>query len=379
MHQSKKLTSVLILAVLLSALAAGPSASGQSLRSLTHKLSLTSRKINDVRRNLRRTKQKQRNAAHQLAVAEHRLATTQSNLRDIQNQLHNTRNKLAFTRAELKKIEKRLKERNDLLAARLADTYKHGSVSYLSVVLGSADFWDLLSRSYDCRKIMSRDVELVEAIKKDKQAVERLKAGLEDQERERAGLERKQRVLTQTAYDQTQERQQILRGIERDRAKYEQMLAALEADSRSIADMIRRMQRTPEGRRRLNQVWRGSFIKPVPGRISSGFGIRYHPILKCWRMHTGIDIAAPMGTTIRAVAGGYVAFAGLRSAYGKTVVIDHGGGVVTFYGHCSSLLVGAGTTVKQGQAIALVGSTGLSTGPHLHFEVQKNGIPAPPF
>lgn len=379
MHQSKKLTSVSILAVLLSALAAGPSASGPSLRSLTSKLSLTSCRINDVRRDLWITKEKQRNAAHQLAVAERRLDVTQANLRDIQSQLHGTRNKLAVIRAELERIEKRLKERNDLLAARLADTYKHGNVSYLSVLLGSADFWDLLSRAYDCRKIMNRDVELVEAIKKDKQAVEELNASLEVQERERTGLERKQRVLTQVACEHTQERQQILKDIEKDRAKYEQKLAALEADSRAIADMIRRVKRTPEGRKRFGQVWRGSFIQPVSGRISSGFGMRYHPILKCRRMHTGIDIAAPMGTTIRAAAGGYVAFAGWRSAYGNTVVIIHGKDASTFYGHCSGFLVSAGTTVKQGQPIALVGSTGLSTGPHLHFEVQRNGVSVPPF
>ncbi|HUV04142.1 MAG TPA: peptidoglycan DD-metalloendopeptidase family protein [Armatimonadota bacterium] len=379
MQRSKKPASVLILAVFLTAVAVGPCAGRQSLGSLNHRLNATSRKINEIRSRLRYTKKQQRDAAYRLVAAERRLEVTRANLRDTQAQLQDTRDRLAATQAELERIEKRLKERNDLLAARLADTYKHGSVSYFSVVLGSADFWDLLSRAYDCRKIMNRDVELVETIKKDKQAVEELKASLEDQERVRAGLQRKQWALTHTAYEQTEEREHILRDIEKDRAKYEQMLAAFQAESRSIADMIRQMQRTPEGRTRLQQAWRGSFMKPVPGRITSGFGRRVHPIHKTLGMHTGVDIGAPMGTVIRAAAGGYVVSTGSRGVYGNTVVLDHGGGVITFYAHCSGFLVRAGATVRQGQPIALVGSTGLSTGPHVHFEVQKDGISVPPF
>ena len=119
---------------------------------------------------------------------------------------------------------------------------------------------------------------------------------------------------------------------------------------------------------------------PAPGyrAISSQFGRRMHPILKVIKTHTGIDIAAPTGASIVAAKGGTVIIAGNQGGYGKAVVIDHGGGITTLYGHCSKLLVKPGQKVKEGATIAKAGSTGVATGPHLHFEVRKNGVPVQP-
>ncbi len=121
------------------------------------------------------------------------------------------------------------------------------------------------------------------------------------------------------------------------------------------------------GARRTPRV---SFVWPVQGRITSGFGWRNHPITRVRHFHAGIDIAAPHGTPIRAAAAGRVVSAGRMGAYGLAVVIDHGSGYTTWYGHCSKLLVRAGDSVKSGQQIALVGSTGHSTGPHLDFRIK---------
>ena len=124
----------------------------------------------------------------------------------------------------------------------------------------------------------------------------------------------------------------------------------------------------------------GEFLWPAPGysRISSSFGNRMHPIKKKVLQHTGIDIAAPSGASVVAAKGGTVIIAEVQGGYGKTVVISHGNGLTTLYGHCSKLLVESGQTVKAGAVIAKVGSTGVSTGPHLHFEVRKNGSPVQP-
>ena len=127
-----------------------------------------------------------------------------------------------------------------------------------------------------------------------------------------------------------------------------------------------------------NKSFRGGLMMPVRGRFSSRFGFRRHPITGVYKLHTGLDISASTGTPIRAAADGVVIFSRRMKAYGNAVVISHGGSVSTLYGHCSRLLVSVGQEVKKGQIIALVGSTGYSTGPHCHFEKRINGTPVNP-
>lgn len=344
-----------------------------------HRLADVNRQLSDVQSKLAHTKRMQRSAYSQLMASEHRLEAARNNLMDAQSQLRTTRGKLVVTRTELHKVETRLGKRNNLLSERLSDTYKHGNVGYVNVLLGATDFWDLLNRGHMIREVLNSDVQLIGDIKQDKHTVETHKAVLEVQERKRSDLERQQAVLTQVAHNQAAERGQILKQISRERSQYENMLAELEQNSRQIATMIRAMQRTPRGHKRYTQVWHGRFMAPVSGyRITDRFGMRYHPILHTYRMHTGVDLACPTGTTIHAAASGEIIFAGWLGAYGNAIIIDHGGGMNTVYGHCSRLLVRVGAVVKQGQSIGRVGSTGWSTGPHCHFEVRRNGTPIRP-
>ena len=119
-------------------------------------------------------------------------------------------------------------------------------------------------------------------------------------------------------------------------------------------------------------------MRPVLFPISSGFGMRFHPILGYARMHTGIDFAAPLGTPIRAAAAGRVLWASWRGGYGRCIILLHDGGVATLYGHCFEIFVYPGQKVKCGDPIGATGNTGLSTGPHLHFEIRVNGLPVNP-
>jgi murein DD-endopeptidase MepM/ murein hydrolase activator NlpD len=115
------------------------------------------------------------------------------------------------------------------------------------------------------------------------------------------------------------------------------------------------------------------FMWPVAGRVSSGFGMRRHPILGTMRMHTGIDIVAPNGTLVKAADGGQIIQAGYDGGYGYSIIVYHGGGFSTVYAHLSRILVAVGQNVARGEVIGLVGATGWATGPHLHFEVRING------
>lgn len=378
MRKAVKIASLLVLAVLMVTLASRPVAA-YSLRGLKKQLQAVSRKYSYYQAKLHETRKQEKTASQQLAVAERRLSVTRANLRDIRGQLQSTRGKLSKTRSELVVIEARLKKRNELLAARLANSYKHGNVSYASVLVGVTDFYDLLSRGFVVKKVVESDVDLIDSIKEDKKAVEDHKATLEDQKRKREMLENEQEALNRTAQEQTVERGHILQSISQERRKYEQMLDELEKNSQQIEAMIRRMERTPSGHKRLTEVWHGSFLPPVSSyRITDRFGMRYHPITHQYRMHTGVDLACSYGTPIHAAAGGEVIFVGWLGAYGNTVIIDHGGGVTTVYGHQSSTCARTGMAVKQGQVIGYVGSTGWSTGPHVHFEVRRNGRPVSP-
>jgi murein DD-endopeptidase MepM/ murein hydrolase activator NlpD len=163
-----------------------------------------------------------------------------------------------------------------------------------------------------------------------------------------------------------QHEQQLIEGIRARKADFEAQYNAVQAQ---IAAAVSRGNPTPGNHR---------FIWPVNGPIASGFGVRVHPIYGTSRMHTGVDIGASQGTPIKAAGDGVVKMAGWNGGYGNWTLIDHGGGLATGYGHQSRIAVSVGQHVSTGEVIGYVGSTGASTGPHLHWEVRVNGNPVNP-
>ena len=165
--------------------------------------------------------------------------------------------------------------------------------------------------------------------------------------------------------------QALVGQIQAQKGQYESELAALQATSDSLGARLRALGSTP-----------GSVgpceARPVPGGISSPFGPRLHPILRYVRLHTGADMSGTTGTPIVACRAGTIVLAGPLGGYGNAVAIDHGGGMATVYAHQSRLAVSAGQHVAAGEVIGYVGSTGMSTGPHLHFEVRLSGNPVDP-
>ena len=160
--------------------------------------------------------------------------------------------------------------------------------------------------------------------------------------------------------------------------EFEGELAALAREERSIRDQIAAAAAPAPSSSAASSANSGGWIKPVPGAVTSGFGMRVHPITGQNRMHNGWDMDAPHGAPIKAAKGGRVILSGVKGGYGNTIMIDHGGGFVTLYAHQSKLGVGVGQTVSAGQVIGYIGSTGQSTGPHLHFEIRVNGTPVNP-
>lgn len=270
---------------------------------------------------------------------------------------------------ELEEAEENIKEKQDVFNSRLKVMYKNGSVGYLEVLLSSANIGDFLSRKEMIQSIANHDVDLLKYMKEQRNIINKKNTELRAQrvsvEATRSQMEKREMDLAKA----TRSKENLMRGLEKDLNTAEKEHDNLNKLAKSIESEIVKRQRVTAPYSGGTMGW------PVPGhtRISSPFGNRIHPIFNTNKFHSGIDIPAPTGTNVVAASDGTVIYSGTLGGYGKAIMVDHGGGVVTLYGHNSSLSVGEGARVSRGSVIARVGSTGYSTGPHVHFEVRKNG------
>ncbi|MCC6485635.1 MAG: peptidoglycan DD-metalloendopeptidase family protein [Armatimonadetes bacterium] len=360
--------------------------SAPALISANKKVTEFQNRRNAVRGRIKEVKQKLAVTKHKQHVVTSQLYSTQRTLNSTRQDLGQTRSSLIRARADLRRISEQLKRAEARLLSsrtaltnRLTDAYKHPSPTYLAAIVTSQDAWSAMTRVKMVQQIVENDVRLVSQIRSLRQNI------AERQVEQRATVARINTLQSRLGLKEAQEKRLAtlqyaqLDEIRADRASYERALDELIAESNRIASRIQALQATPAGRARYAKAFKGGFIHPVNGRVSSGFGMRFHPILKKTKLHTGVDFACPSGTSVKAAASGTVIMAGWMGAYGNAVVIDHGGGVSTLYGHNSRVACRAGQEVKQGQVIAYSGSTGWSTGPHCHFEVRRNGVPVNPF
>lgn len=374
----------LALTLLLCLLAtSGPDLSGtaqaQSASSLRRKKNTVNSQLKMVRNRLQNIKAEQATARNSLSQAQVALGQSQDKLRQVSSRLNNTRSTLKVVRKGHLQAQNQHQVQKKRMAARILAQYEAGNPTYLEVVLEATSFADFTERSQMTQTIAEHDREELAALLATTQKLARQKALLEEKQAEEASL--KQQVLRQRneVAGKASVAQSKLQEANRDRAAAEQQLAAMEQASREIESMLARLQRK-RGGGSYQGTWSGSLLQPVQGRLTSGYGWRIHPLTRTRRFHDGIDLAASSGTPIRAADKGRVVHAGWWGPYGIAVLIDHGSGISTLYGHCrhGSLRVSVGDVVGRGQVIAGVGSTGWSTGPHLHFGVRRYGSPIPP-
>jgi murein DD-endopeptidase MepM/ murein hydrolase activator NlpD len=330
----------------------------------------------------RRTLQQQRTQVEaQENQAENRLRgledTIQSTAADIaanEQKLAEASAQLTQLQAELAAAEQRFQERQFATIGRLRFLQRQKSSEGWAVLLQSSDINEFLDRRHHLKRMYEADREILTDLKTVADELEQRRQTVERQKNEIALLTQELLARKAEFEAQAQEQERLVSRLKDDRRALEAAEARLAADSENLSILIQQRLAASQGIVRGT----GRFIFPANGRITSSFGNRVHPILGYRRFHAGIDFGASYGATIRAADSGQVIFAGWYGGYGRAVIINHGNGLTTLYAHASRLFVSEGANVQQGQAIAAVGSSGLSTGPHLHFEVRRNGTPINP-
>ena len=331
--------------------------------------------LNQVQRNITNTQQvldqgkrEEQNLIRQIQNLEGQMRETQAEINAIRGDIEATQAKIREAQADLDKLEAELGEQNDNLNARLRAMYMNGSIGVLDVLLGSNSISDFMTNMDRVQLIYESDVAVIESLQAQHQIIETQRQYLNDLEAELVA-ERQKEASRRDALKQNQDQVSAKKTeVAENNKLLSEYIDALNAEADRLIAIIFSKQSDDE-------FVGGDFRWPVPGvrNVTSEYGYRIHPILKSRRMHTGLDIGAPTGTRVVASNSGRVITAGWNNSYGWMIVIDHGGGISTLYAHHSENLVKEGDIVTAGQQIARVGSTGMSTGPHLHFEVRVNG------
>jgi len=398
------LSAVLSLNVPLPVRAASPqstskaSSLAEQIRQKQIEVEAARKRLAEKRGQLRVRQMRSQDLQNQLEETTTSITRVSASLDVLGGEIHYTQRKLDWNQRLLDAAEATLKRHNDALNRRLVDAYERGDMGYVNVLLSANSFSDFVERWDDIRYLIAANQRTV----RERRDAERTVATVHRElERQRLllsdAVKREQQDKFQLAALADQRAQLVVvaeqnrRSVAREVAQLEELTAAEEA---SLEQLIREKQRQEEARRAAErraaklsghelppEVHVGApatFSWPVSGPITSPFGMRADPFGHGFRKHSGIDIGAPMSATITAAAAGRVIMSHWYGGYGNAIIIDHGGHTSTLYGHCSQIFVSEGQDVQRGQAIGAVGSTGNSTGPHLHFEVRVNGVPVDP-
>lgn len=376
------LSLLLILFLSLSGLAQAPPASVENLQQWQQKLKQDRAGVSQQHQQLQRIQ----------GAAQNRLKGLQQNIQVAAAQIQANQDQIAAAAAGLQQLEadlasarKNYQQKQSAAAGRLRFLQRQRLKGGWAALLQSQTLGEFLDRRYQLKLVYQADQRSLVSLKAAADKIDTQKGQVEFQKNE-ISLLTQQLSAQKAEYElQAQVQAKLVERLNSDRQALEAADTRLAKDSQNISLLIqqRLLQRQQSllqrhGANTIVVYGTGRMSFPSNGPITSSFGWRLHPVLGYNRFHSGMDFGAAYGSLIRAADRGTVIFAGWYGGYGNAVVIDHGNGVTTLYGHSSELYVAEGQTVQRGQAIAAVGSTGLSTGPHLHFEVRHHGEPIDP-
>lgn len=308
----------------------------------------------------------------QVQKLDERISESETKIEELNKKTTQLKTSIAEIEGKLKVAQENYENQKKILEARLIAMYEAGETQYLDVFLKSRNMSEFLSNYFLLTEIASYDIDLLEDMEEKKRIIDNAMGKLQKNKEE---LETS--LQTQLKTSKILENTKTLRENYISKLSEEEKKIQAEIDEYTKQENALNAEILQLALQGLDTQYIGGVLAwPVPGytRISSPYGMRFHPILHVTKLHTGVDIGAPRGANFVAANDGIVVKAGLNAAYGNMVIIDHGGGISTLYAHGDEILVQVGQTVKRNDPILKVGSTGYSTGPHAHFEVRINGI-----
>lgn len=382
----RKVISIILVLVILSHMYGFVFAENITNEEQTNELSLTEQQ-KEVTDKLNTTNEKLEYVQNELSTTMLRVQELEDKVLDYKSQMSELSQKLDTLQAsideakqDLSIVENDYNDKEEQLRERLVTMYESGETTYLDVLLSSRNIVEFISGYYLITELVEYDNELIEEVETKKNDIEIKKAKLEKEETEIRVLKSKREQTTVILQNTITMQQNEVAKLDEQEKKLQQEISTYKAEQAQIEAAIQAATNSTED---FNiQYTGGEMLWPVAisgTYITSGYGVREHPIQGISKMHTGIDIGnATYGSPVVAAADGVVTYAGWLGGYGNCVMINHGDGLVTLYGHGQKVLTELHKEVKQGELIMEVGSTGNSTGPHLHFEVRLNGTSVQP-
>lgn len=305
-----------------------------------------------------------------------RLEATYSDLASSKKQFSTTQNKLSYLESDLSKALDDFSNIDFQMKRRIRQIFKKQRRGFFELLLSAQDFNTFLDRVYFEGLVIKNDYRRMKLARRKAKEIALLKYNIEEQKRYLARSIKNIDYQKQNIQNAITKNQNMIYKLRTDRATYERAERELARQSASLQSMISRNARSSD------IVVVSGFIKPIYGRITSPFGWRRHPIFNSRSFHSGVDIGGPYNGNVRASNSGKVIYSGWYGGYGKVVILDHGqvNGIptTTLYAHLNSSRVTPGEYVSKGQVVGREGTTGYSTGPHVHFEVRANGRPNNP-
>ena len=360
---------VVLILLIVTIISIFPVNAGGSIADLRYKQQQIENEIKEIRQKADALKGEKKTieAEIQILDSDLRALTLEIQKQEVQKEEMNMR--IAESEQKIVDLIDEIDENNELLEERLRAMYINGTGGYLEVILKAENLIDALTRMDMIQLIVKSDVDLLKTINEQKTQVEELKVEQETRRHELTAIINDLNAKQDEVLIASRSKENYMVSLQDNIEEILRQEAAMEEQSKQIERDILAAQRAVE-------YAGGELLYPLPGyyRITSPYGGRSHPITGVWSNHGGTDIWAPYGTNILSSNDGVVIFAGYHYSYGNYIIADHGGGIATLYAHCSKLLAWEGQAVTKGEAIAQIGSTGESTGNHLHYEVRVNGV-----